>query len=153
MKSQLTGVNCELPRRTKQLNKPFFLTYFTNIQSKTYISAGSSEDDLGQVFPMEYLNSLTPSGMPKNKLELKVGVPVLLLRNLNPAQGLCNGTRIIVTGLEAKIITGDQAGQSVFLVSTHIGITINKAQFVNNVLDFNTITKRETLCMHLNSFF
>ena len=107
----------------------------SNIQSKTYISADSVEEDLGHVFPMEYLNSLTPSGMPKHKLELKVGVPVLLLRNLNPAQGLCNGTRMIVTGLhphviEAKIITGDQAGQSVFLPRITLQPSDNGMPFV-----------------------
>lgn len=53
---------------------------------------GSTMDNV----PEEYLHSLTTSGLPPAKLELKVGLPVMLLRNLNPEQGLCNGTRCII---------------------------------------------------------
>ncbi|CEP13636.1 hypothetical protein [Parasitella parasitica] len=53
---------------------------------------GSSMGDV----PEEYLHSLTPSGLPPSKLELKVGLPIMLLRNLNPERGLCNGTRCII---------------------------------------------------------
>ena len=34
--------------------------------------------------------------MPPHTLILKKGIPVILLRNLNPYQGLYNGTRLIV---------------------------------------------------------
>lgn len=46
--------------------------------------------------PEEYLHCLTTSGLPPAKLELKVGLHVMLLRNLNPERGLCNGTRCII---------------------------------------------------------
>ncbi|GBP64697.1 ATP-dependent DNA helicase PIF1 [Eumeta japonica] len=46
-------------------------------------------------FPTEFLNSLNPSGLPPHKMELKVGCPVILLRNLNPPK-LCNGTRLLI---------------------------------------------------------
>lgn len=46
--------------------------------------------------PQEYLNTLTPSGMPPHVLELKPGVPLMLLRNLDPAAKMCNGTRLIL---------------------------------------------------------
>ena len=49
-------------------------------------------------FPTEYLNSLTPSGMPPHELKLKIGATIMLLRNLNAANGQCNGTRAIIRG-------------------------------------------------------
>ena len=51
---------------------------------------GAVNDD--QPYPTEYLNSLTASGLPLSKLTLKPGCPIMLLRNLDPAKGLCNGT-------------------------------------------------------------
>lgn len=47
-------------------------------------------------FPLEFLNSLPPSGMPPHELHLKIGAIVMLLRNLDIKNGLCNGTRLIV---------------------------------------------------------
>jgi hypothetical protein len=66
-----------------------------------------------QPYPTEFLNSLTASGLPLSHLSLKVGSPLMLLRNLDPLQGLCNGTRLILVKiqrhvLECRIISGDQ---------------------------------------------
>jgi len=63
-------------------------------------------------YPAEYLNSLKASGLPLAKLMLKVGCPVMLLRNLDASKGLCNGTRMVVTEirrrvLQCRIISGD----------------------------------------------
>ena len=65
------------------------------------------------LYPPEYLNSLKFSGLPNHELQVKVGSPIMLLRNLNPKKGLCNGTRLIVTRcynflLEARIMTGNR---------------------------------------------
>ena len=56
-------------------------------------------------FNTEYLNSLTPSGFPPHSLSLKPGMPLMLMRNLNPRQGLCNGTKLIYEGnLDGKLL-------------------------------------------------
>ncbi len=72
---------------------------------------------------VEFLNTLQFSGIANHKLELKMGVPILLLRNFNQSIGLCNGTRLIVKRLgqrviEAEIIIGNNVGKRVFIPRT-----------------------------------
>ena len=56
-------------------------------------------------FNTEYLNTLTPNGFPQHKFSLKPGMPLMLLRNLNPRQGLCNGTRLVYErSLDNKVL-------------------------------------------------
>lgn len=87
----------------------------------TYLShdvmedAGCDDNDFDESFPIKYLNSLNMPCIPKHELKLKVGTPVMLMRNLNQILGLCNGTRMIVTGckknsIECEIITGAHVG-------------------------------------------
>jgi hypothetical protein len=71
-----------------------------------------------QPYPVEYLNSLNVSGIPLAKLALKPGCPLMLLRNIDPSNGLCNGTRMILLRikprvLECRILGGD--GKTVFI--------------------------------------
>ena len=49
----------------------------------------------GLRFNVEYLNSRLPNGFPAHALHLKPGLPLILLRNLDPKSGLCNGTKLI----------------------------------------------------------
>jgi ATP-dependent DNA helicase PIF1 len=100
-------------------------------ESHTYLSANSlapTEEganvvagvSMDSLYPVEFLNILRFSGITNHELQLKVGVPILLLRNLNQSIGLCNGTRLIVKRLgqcviEAKIITGNNVGKCVFI--------------------------------------
>ena len=71
-------------------------------------------------FPLEYVHKQTPSGIPPHHLHLRIGVIVILLRNLNPEGGLCNGTRIVVVTLrphvfEGIILTGPKQGERVLI--------------------------------------
>jgi hypothetical protein len=85
-----------------------------------YHSFDSAVDDPHNYYPSEFLNTLNPSGLPPHVLKLKVGCPVILLRNIDPATGLCNGTRLVVRRfqrniIDAEIMVGDHAGKRIFL--------------------------------------
>ncbi|KAL0286705.1 UNVERIFIED_CONTAM: hypothetical protein Scaly_2785700 [Sesamum calycinum] len=61
----------------------------------TYYSFDSVPDDTRNLYPPEFLNSISPGSLPPYKLVLKKGSPIMLLRNIDPKIGLCNGTRLI----------------------------------------------------------
>ena len=68
-------------------------------EGKNYLSADSvADEDMENAYPTDFLNSITLSGMPPHSMKLKVGAPVMSLRNLRagPGYGLCNGTRLII---------------------------------------------------------
>ncbi|XP_046417440.1 uncharacterized protein LOC124178246 [Neodiprion fabricii] len=58
-------------------------------------------------YPIEYLNGLTPSGLPPHNLQLKVEAIVMSLRNLSISDGLCNGTRLVVREMHSRILIGE----------------------------------------------
>ena len=85
-----------------------------------YLSADTIQDgdeEARQLYPTEFLNSFNASSLPPHHLELKKFMPIILLRNLRPQEGLCNGTRLICKGfhsrvIEAEIVTGANAGET-----------------------------------------
>ncbi|KAM0931492.1 hypothetical protein ACQ4PT_000481 [Festuca glaucescens] len=92
--------------------------------SRRYLSCDSiskSTDhvsDAELLYPPEFLHSVKVNNFPHHQLDLKVGVPVMLLRNINQSLGLCNGTRLLVVRLgervlEGEIITGSHKGNRV----------------------------------------
>ena len=60
-----------------------------------------------QNYSLEFINSLTPSGLLEHKLYLKVGCIIILLRNLYLRNGLCNGIRLIVRHLHNHVINAE----------------------------------------------
>ncbi|KAM0015177.1 putative DNA helicase Pif1 [Helianthus debilis subsp. tardiflorus] len=57
---------------------------------------------------------------PSHRFVLKVGVPVMLLRNIEQRSNLCNGTRLQILSLhkrviEAKITSGGNIGTRAFI--------------------------------------
>ena len=68
-------------------------------EGRIYLSADTiDEKDNEHLYPIEFLNSITLSGMPPHSMTLQIGAPVMLLQNLRagPGSGLRNGTRLII---------------------------------------------------------
>jgi ATP-dependent DNA helicase PIF1 len=63
---------------------------------RVYRSFDEAVDDLNNYYPSEFLNTLTLTELPPYVLKLKKNCPVILLRNIDPANGLCNSTRLVV---------------------------------------------------------
>ena len=71
-------------------------------------------------YASEYLNTINLSSLPPHLLKLKVGASVILLRNLSPSTGMCNGTRLRVVRIsqrviECEILAGKYAGNMVLI--------------------------------------
>lgn len=89
------------------------------MQAHTYLSADSVDDeDNAAMYPEEMLNTMAPNGLPAHNLTLKLGAPIMLLRNLNSHVGLANGTRLVCRAfhqyvIDTEIFTGSHAGERV----------------------------------------
>lgn len=104
----------------------------------TYLSTDSidncSEND-EETYPVEFLNSCCPNGMPPHKLSLKVGSIIILLRNLNTKRGLCNGTRLAVKVLKsnliiAEVLIGTAIGETVFIPRIDLAPSTTELPFI-----------------------
>ena len=92
------------------------------MQEVVFLSVDSMEEHQGGAVHVEYLNTLLPSGLPPHCLTLKIGAPIMLLRNISNKRGLANGTRLIVRGIHSRVIDAEIAtgnrediGQRVFI--------------------------------------
>ncbi|XP_027178175.1 ATP-dependent DNA helicase PIF1-like [Coffea eugenioides] len=139
-----------------------------------YISRDACLDPSQQAILEDFINSLTPNGLPPHQLTLKQNTPIMLLRNIDPPEGLCNGTRLVCRSLKPNVIdavisSGEYSGKQVFLhricfrieddpncpisieriqfpVRLCFAMTINKAQ--GQTLDFVGIYLREPVFSH-----
>jgi ATP-dependent DNA helicase PIF1 len=92
---------------------------------------------MDDVHTLEFFNTISALGLPNHKLRLKVGISVMLLRNLDKKLGLCNGkTRLIITRmrgkyiLEGKILSGSNIGDKVFI--PRLSLTPSDVRFLLN---------------------
>ncbi|XP_021740112.1 uncharacterized protein LOC110706503 [Chenopodium quinoa] len=89
-------------------------------QTVRYKSFDAILNDTCNVYPTEFINKLCPGGMSPHELILKENCPVILLRNLLPSSGLCNGTRLICNRFFPNVIyctvaVGHYKGETVFI--------------------------------------
>ncbi|KAL8153384.1 hypothetical protein V2J09_011144 [Rumex salicifolius] len=97
--------------------------------------ASTDAEEQHHMYPTEFLNSLDFPKMPPHALNLKEGLSVMLLQNVNPTQGLCNGTRLIITHrgdwvIEAEIMTRTCIGERVIIPRITLSSTQTKWPFV-----------------------
>ncbi|XP_025669993.1 uncharacterized protein [Arachis hypogaea] len=131
----MSGMNCDMQVEDRAILAPTlelvdeinrYMMSLNPIEAQTYFSSDkacpteNNNDILAFVHTPELLNTIRCSGVPNHDLTLKVGTPVMLLRNIDHSIGLCNGTRMVLTKLgkhilEAKSILGKNASQKVFI--------------------------------------
>ena len=130
-------------------------------EERTYLSCDSpiadttSSNRPDDIHTPEFLNTINSSGLPNHKITLKVGVPIMLLRNLDITAGLCNGTRLIVTKmgryiLEGRVISGSNIGEKVYIPrlsltpsDTRIPFKFQRRQFPISLCFAMTINKSQ----------
>lgn len=99
------------------LNAMMIEKFFGN--EKVYYSHNFVDDDATNNYPLDFLNSITPNGLPPHELKIK-NCPIILLRNLDPHHGLCNETRLIAKAFEdnaidCEIVNGQHARNRIFI--------------------------------------
>ena len=88
----------------------FFSTFFNaEVLSRlpgeeTIMKSVDSTEENTPEYPPEFLNSLEMSGMPPHLLKLKPGCIVVLLRNMDPENGHCNGVKYCVVNILPHIL-------------------------------------------------
>ncbi|XP_042010499.1 ATP-dependent DNA helicase pif1-like [Salvia splendens] len=88
--------------------------------SDSILNSDSTSNGLAEIHYVEFLNNLKCSGTPNHELLLKVGTHVMLFRNIDLSNGLCNGTRLIITQLgdyvlEGQVLGGHNIGHKVLI--------------------------------------
>jgi ATP-dependent DNA helicase PIF1 len=120
------------------------------------IVAGEDGEVSDDAIPTEVLNTITIPGFPLARLALKVGMPVILLRNFDLKAGLSNGTRLLINNiaggvLKCRILTGRRIGDKVLIPKIKLihtpdqkfSITFSQLQFPIAVAFALTINKAQ----------
>ncbi|SGY56066.1 BQ5605_C006g04106 [Microbotryum silenes-dioicae] len=139
--------NATVDRINAKLLEEFNGDYIEYRSADEVVEAGKTGGGMApELILPEYLHSINPSNFPAHHLRLKEGIPVVLLRNLDPDAGLCNGTRLIVSHarsrvIQAIILTGDRAGTTA--PRRQLGFTMRRLQFPLRVALAMTINKAQ----------
>ncbi|GJX53050.1 ATP-dependent DNA helicase PIF1-like protein [Tanacetum coccineum] len=128
-------------------------------EERVYESSDSvclADDDTNfdeSIYTTDFLNDIKMSELPKHAIKLKIGTPVMLMRNIDQKAGLCNGTRLQVLRMginviEGKIISGGNVGKICVIprmvitpTDTKMPFKLNRRQFPIQVYFGMTINK------------
>jgi hypothetical protein len=95
---------------------------YTILSADTYEQQLGVDGDSGNPLNLsvEFLRSQNASSLPLAELRVKIGCPLILLRNLAAAHGLCNGSRMTLLQktdrvLQVLLIGGDHDGEMAFI--------------------------------------
>ncbi|XP_029146885.1 uncharacterized protein [Arachis hypogaea] len=106
----------------------------TFLSSDTVSKSKFQNDFIASIHTPEFINTIKCSGVPNHVLKLKVGIPIMLLRNIDHSAGLSNGTRMVVTKLgkrviKAKILPGTSMGQKFFIPRMTLTLSDHRIPF------------------------
>ncbi|XP_052114247.1 uncharacterized protein LOC127745511 [Arachis duranensis] len=123
-----------------------FMMSLNSAEAQTYYSSDkacpteSYNDLLASIHTPEFLNTIRCSGVPNHELTLKVGTPIMLLRNIDHATGMCNGTRLVVTKLRKHIIEAHSRLEGFYSHDDFKPIrSSNTIQIPTNTISYNGI--------------
>ena len=98
-------VLCPKNSSVDEINRMMIAKFPKNLHR--YRSCDRTVDKRNQTDYEDFLNSFNPKGLPPHELLRKENCPIMLLRNVNPTDGLCNGTRLICRELGELTITAE----------------------------------------------
>ena len=143
-------------KEVDMLNKTALNMMYGSVQRFESADSVLSDDPAQAIlFPVEYLYTVTASGLPPHILELKENCPVILLRTLDQQKGLCNGTRLTVKQIGRKflkvvIASGSHIGNEAFIPridhrtdKDFLPFILNRSQFPVKLAFAVTINKSQ----------
>jgi hypothetical protein len=103
-------------------------------QEHVFVSTNGTTDPGHQrddAYPEEFLASIREGSLPAHVIRLKVGAPIIALRNIT--KGVSNGTRMVVTKLlrhsiKARVLHGPSEGREILI--SRVEMTQNMGSFV-----------------------
>ncbi|KAG5620967.1 hypothetical protein H5410_006185, partial [Solanum commersonii] len=110
----------------------------------------------------DFLHTLHPTNLPPYRLTLKKNCPVILLRNLNPTESLCKGTRLIYHDFKSHVISATISGgdfknkhyaDKIKLINTYListaKVKVSPTSYGKPIHKFYWILDKETVIEHI----